>query len=104
MIFAFFYRMTSAKHTIPAYQIYDRMCVMRHQPQSGRHSNCKDAYQSWYHAHLEQLAHQFDISLEINDNKWLPSMKAELEKQWHTTYQQHMQNNESMWAKVYSAF
>ena len=80
------------------------MCVMRHQPQSGRHSNCKDAYQSWYHAHLEQLAQQFDVSLEINDNKWLPSMKAKLEKHWHAAYQQHMQNNASMWAKVYTAF
>ena len=30
-------------------------------------------------------------------------MKAKLEKHWHAGYQQHMQNNASMWAKVYTA-
>ena len=103
-IFSFFARMSLADKHIPAQQIYDRMCVMRHQAQPGRHNNCKDPYQSWYHKHLEDLAKQFDINLQVTDMKWLDSVKKQLNRHWSTTWLTHIQSNDSTWSTIYSAF
>ena len=103
-IFSFFARMSLADKHIPAQQIYDRMCVMRHQAQPGRHNNCKDPYQSWYHKHLEDLAKQFDINLQVTDMKWLNSVKKQLNRHWSTTWLSHIQSNDSTWSTIYSAF
>ena len=93
----------SNKH-IPAYQIYDRMFLMRHQAQQGRHKNCKDPYQSWYHKHLEDVAEQFDITLEANDMTWITSVKKKVQQQWYTTWLKAMQQNDSTWSSIYIIF
>jgi len=103
-IFSFYSRMSLANNNIPAHQIYDRMCVMRHQAQAGRHSNCTDPYQSWYHKHLEDLAKQFDVNLEVNDKTWIASVKKRLKQHWHTTWLRRMHDNDSTWSKIHTAF
>ena len=103
-MFSFYARMSLANKNIPAHQIYDRMFLMRHQAQQGRHNNCKDPYQSWYHKHLEDLAEQFDVKLEANDMTWITTVKKKVHQQWYTTWLQSMQQNDSTWSTLYIIF
>ena len=103
-MFSFYARMSLANKQIPAHQIYDRMFVMRLQPQQGHHNNCKDAYQSRYHKHLEDLAKKFDGKLEVDDMPWVKSMKKRVNQHWHTQWLQAMQQNDSTWSSIYVLF
>jgi hypothetical protein len=103
-MFSFYARMSLADKDIPAHQIYDRMFVMRLQPQHGRHSNCKDAYQSWYHKHLEDVAKKFSIKLEANDVSWIDSMKKSVTQHWYRKWSEAMHQNDSKWSTIYITF
>jgi hypothetical protein len=80
------------------------MFVMRHHPQGGKHNNCKDPYQSWYHKHLEDLAEHFNITLEVNDMTWMASMKKTVNQHWHITWLESMQRHEATWSTIYMMF